>query len=502
MEPKIFFWMDNLYIHFFLAKALQENFKCKLYGCFELTDKPMKYFNKQKLVNFEKIWFYYDHIKKINKKADLEYLENFEKKYKINLWKIAFNDRFFNRYNQYYKFSNNEILLILEQECKFYEKILDEVKPDFLICYLTHQQHNHIFYELCKSKGIQILLLTPAHIGGDKWIISDTWDKFLPLDDNSHNENTDEKKQVEPKDYLLERRQRRTAEIMDQKFNNSISQYLKAAMKYIFSSNTNPETHYTYYGRNKVKVISEMLNYEMKKKRRASFMNKELKKEIKFNEPFIYFPLHQEIESNLLIRAPFQINQVETIRQIAQSIPLGYKLVVKDHKVMADRGWRSISDNKEIINLPNVELLHPSVDSNEIFPKCSLVISIGGSSSIEAAFYNKPSISFREIGHYRLPSIKIVSSMPELANSIKESLETVVHTKDVKNFLEKTISVSFDFDFFELMVELYEKNNFSGFLADNEFLEEEMNGFYEKNKEKFDLFAKEHIKKINKLINS
>ena len=52
------------------------------------------------------------------------------------------------------------------------------------------------------------------------------------------------------------------------------------------------------------------------------------------------------------------------------------------------------------------------------------------------------------------------------------------------------------------MVELYEKNNFSGFLADNEFLEEDMNGFYEKNKEKFDLFAKEHIKKINKLINS
>ncbi len=497
MEPKIFFWIDNLYVHFFLAKALQKKINCKLFGCFEVTDKPKKYFKNQKLVEFEKIWFYYDYIKKSNKSPDIQYLKNFEKKYEINLWKIAFNDRFFNRYNQYYKFTNDEILKILEQECKFYESILDEVKPDFMISYLTHQQHNHIFYELCKAKGIEILLLTPAHIGGDKWIVSDTWDKFLPLETNSIDNESLENNltEVEPRAYLLERKERRTAEIMNKRFNNSKSQYVKAAFKYIFSSNSNPRTHYTYYGRSKLKVIWEMFCYEIKKKYRASFMNKNLKKRI-VDEPFIYFPLHQEIESNLLIRAPFQINQVETIKQVAQSIPLGYKLLVKDHKVMADRGWRSVTDNKEIIKLPNVEVLHPDIDSNDIFPKCALVISIGGSSSIEAAFYNKPSISFRKIGHFRLPSLSVVESMPELADTIKKSLEIKVNENDVKSFLNKTISESFDFSFFELMVELYEKNNFSGFLADNEFLENNMYEFYAKNEKKLELFATEHIKKI------
>ena len=497
MEPKIFFWIDNLYVHFFLAKALQENTNCKLFGLFEVTDKPKKYFEKQDLVKFEKIWFYYDYIKKIDKEPDLEYLKKFEKKYNINLWKTAFNDRFFNRYNQYYKFTNNEILIILEQECRFYENVLDEVKPDFLVSYLTHQQHNHIFYELCKSKGIEILLLTPAHIGGDKWIISDIWDKFLPLDDSSVMDKND-LDAIEPKKYLLERKERRTAEIMNKKFNNSKSQYIKAAFKYIFSSNTNPETHYTYYGRSKLKVIWEMICYEIRKKYRASFMEKNLKR-ILLNEPFIYFPLHQEIESNLLIRAPFQINQVETIKQVAQSIPLGYKLLVKDHKVMADRGWRSVKDSKEIMKLPNVELLHPNIDSNDIFPKCSLVISIGGSSSIEAAFYDKPSISFRKIGHFRLPSMSVVESIPELSNVIKKSLETKVNEKDVKRFLKRTIFESFDFSFFELMVDLYEKNNFSGFLADNEFLADNMKEFYIKNQKKLKSLALEHVKKIKEI---
>jgi len=500
MVPKIFFWIDSLYVHFFIAKALQENLDCKLFGCYDVTDKPTKYFKKQKLVDFEKVWFYHEQIKKTNDKPDLEYLKNFEKKYKINLWKIAFNDRFFNRYNQFYKFSNEEISLILEQECKFFELILDEVKPDFLICYLTHQQHNHIFYELCKSKGIQILLLTPAHIGGDKWILSDVWEKFLPLDDHSERDGTfSESKKIDPKEYLLERRERRTAQIMDKKFNNSQIQYMKAGLKYIFSSNTNPKTHYTYYGRSKTKVVLEMLQYEIRRKLRYSFMDKNLKRNLDFQSPFIYFPLHQEIESNVLIRAPFHINQVEVVKHIAQSIPLGYTLAVKDHKNMSVRGWRSISDNKEIMELPNVELLHPEIDSNDIFPKCSLVISIGGSSSIEAAFFNKPSISFRELGHYKLPSISVVTSMPELENAIKKSLKTPVNTDDVKKFLEKTNSISFDFNYFEIMVNFYEKNNFNGYLADTEFLEKNVNEFYDVNKKKFESCAFAHIKKINSL---
>jgi len=129
------------------------------------------------------------------------------------------------------------------------------------------------------------------------------------------------------------------------------------------------------------------------------------------------------------------------IRQIAQSLPIGYKLLVKDHTVMQSRGWRKISQMKEIMEMANVKLVHPEMNSYDIFPKCSLVITIGGTASIEAAFFNKPSISFREVGHIKLPSINVVKNPHELPNAIKTSLNEVVNPDDVSKFLTEKLII-------------------------------------------------------------
>ena len=56
MEPKLFFWIDSHFVHYFLAKSIKEKINCKIYSCFEITDKPKKYFEKQNLVDFEEFW--------------------------------------------------------------------------------------------------------------------------------------------------------------------------------------------------------------------------------------------------------------------------------------------------------------------------------------------------------------------------------------------------------------------------------------------------------------
>ena len=133
MKPKLFFWIDTSGVHYGLAKYIQDNFDCELFSIFEMTDKPKLFFESQKLVKFKKIWFYHDYILKTKRKPDLNYLKSIEKKYNIPLWVIAANDRIFNNFNNFYKFSRDEILLILEDGIKFFERVLDEVKPDFLI---------------------------------------------------------------------------------------------------------------------------------------------------------------------------------------------------------------------------------------------------------------------------------------------------------------------------------------------------------------------------------
>ena len=93
------------------------------------------------------------------------------KKYKIDLWKIVYTDKAFYRYNEFHKFEPEIILSLIEQECRFFEKILDEAKPDFYLTYHTQTHHEHLLYELCRAKGIRVLMLSPAKVS-EKFMIS------------------------------------------------------------------------------------------------------------------------------------------------------------------------------------------------------------------------------------------------------------------------------------------------------------------------------------------
>ena len=94
------------------------------------------------------------------KNLDLNYLQNIEKKYKINLWELAINERIFYRFNNFYKFTDDEILSILTQECKLFESILDEVEPDFFITKQPGQHKDNLFYKICRARGIKIIMLS------------------------------------------------------------------------------------------------------------------------------------------------------------------------------------------------------------------------------------------------------------------------------------------------------------------------------------------------------
>ena len=94
MVKKILFWLSADLTYFFLAYHFQKIPNCEIYAIIDITDKPKKFFENQKLVNFKKIWFFHDNIKDTkNRIPDLEYLKSFEEEYNIDLWKLAINAR-------------------------------------------------------------------------------------------------------------------------------------------------------------------------------------------------------------------------------------------------------------------------------------------------------------------------------------------------------------------------------------------------------------------------
>lgn len=493
MKEKIVFWLDGNFFSLLLANSLQQLMNCELYGVIDCLDKPKKFFQEQKFVNFQKTWFYHDHIS-INQNVDLNYLSSFEEKYDITLWLLAQNERLFNKYNEYHKFKSNKILSILEHECKLFEHILSEIKPDFFITVPTALHHHHLFHELCRSMGVKILMLNQANFGR-RCIISQEHNKVDNLE-KLNNIKTMNRNFEDLQKYL------KTVDASEQlldyktKFIVSKKEKLKSAIQFLTFKNTNIKTHYGYYGRTKLRVLIKEIWYSLRTKYRESFINKNFNYDVDTERPFVYFTLHQEPERILLIGSPFYTNQLETIKNIAQSLPINYKLYVKDHPTQSIRGWHSLSFYKEILNLPNTVLIHPSVNSIEIIKKCSLVITVSGTAALEAAFYKKPSIVLSDIGYSVLPSVHKIKSVEDLPKVIRSSLYKKVEPETLDKYTQLVDENSFLFDYYDFILDYTNYFYYNGYLADVPITMEKMGSFITKHKPTFDLVAKEFVKKI------
>ena len=54
MKDKILVWIDGNFYNFFLSKYIKNNHDCDIYGIFDVTNNPKKYFETQNNVNFSK----------------------------------------------------------------------------------------------------------------------------------------------------------------------------------------------------------------------------------------------------------------------------------------------------------------------------------------------------------------------------------------------------------------------------------------------------------------
>ena len=497
-KTKILFWLDTALQYFGIAKFLQEKYPCEMFGIVDVHDKQKTFFQNQKFVNFQKLWFFRDQVSKINDTVDLKYLTSFEKKYAINIWSIAYSERLFYQFNNYYKFNRHQILSIFEQVSKFFENVLDEIKPDYLVMHHTTDHQTQLLHTLCKARGIQILSLGGTRFGY-RAMISEDWDVLdVSYDDEEHFPDN----AVKSFEELIERTKKYPEQIKkkskepSQKF--STSSRLKAAFKFFISIyNSNYRNYYCYFGRSPFNIIKNEGLVTLKKFYRESFLNKNCLRSLG-HDPFIYFPLHFEPERVVSIAAPFYTNQIEVITHIAKSLPLEYKLYVKEHPRQAFTGWKTVSYYKKILELPNVYLIHPSTSYEELLKKCSLLVTINGTAGTEAVFYQKPVIVFADAIYSKLSSVFRVRNIEELPSIIRTALQTKVDLKEVNkllNFIEKQ---SFDFDEMILETNIYRQFFPTGFVT-SEISISGMKKFLEDNSSILDFLALEFIKKINNL---
>ncbi|MBI3158645.1 MAG: hypothetical protein HYZ26_03470 [Chloroflexi bacterium] len=107
-------------------------------------------------------------------------------------------------------------------------------------------------------------------------------------------------------------------------------------------------------------------------------------------QPYVFYPLHTEPEIATSVFARFHLNQIEVARNLAQSLPLGSLLAVKEHP----RSWglRPPGYYRKMAEIPNLVFIDPDKSTARVIQGAQAVAVLSGFVGFEAALAGVPVI--------------------------------------------------------------------------------------------------------------
>ncbi|MGI8596762.1 MAG: hypothetical protein ACR2LY_05685 [Thermoleophilaceae bacterium] len=128
-----------------------------------------------------------------------------------------------------------------------------------------------------------------------------------------------------------------------------------------------------------------IVNYARQKAREAGA--RRLYEEAHGERPFVYFPLHVTDDYKIERVIPHCADQEYLIRQVADYLPSGHDLVLKEHP--HSLGRNPVGMLRRLTRLPNVRLVDPYTSSHELMRRAAAVTVISSTVGLEALLYGK-----------------------------------------------------------------------------------------------------------------
>jgi len=157
--------------------------------------------------------------------------------------------------------------------------------------------------------------------------------------------------------------------------------------------------------------------------------------QVNLSDKYILFPLHLQPEASTLILSKFYVNQLEVIRNISKVLPTDANLYVKEHP--AAYGRHNIGFYRHLLEIHNVKLVAPDVDTKKMIVNSKGVIVLSGTMGWEAMLLGVPVYVLGNVFYENFKNIIKVSGFQELGNKIKTSF-----VSDEKNILAALRSIN------------------------------------------------------------
>jgi len=445
---------SSLDMFFYLMQAVKEIIPLNKVGFYVADSRFFKQFT-QKCPEIEMGKFFllkeWEIIREsIGIKPDIYILERYEREIgQPYLWNALVADRriYLGKkyaYAQDYhpRFSHEQMMAILQVGLERMEKFFNEVQPNFIVFFQCNTLGEYLSFLFAQARNIQILNLRPTRIknyiyAGESVLepsdrLKKTYNQFL-------NNGIEPSLRDEAFEYLQEARSihakyegivppsskppgiRTIRKTMISLLN------VKGLVRFIIGEYKCRFGEYRYD--NHISgFIGPLVNQRIIRPWRARLMDRRfLKMYIKSTDlpqlNYAFFPLHTEPEVTLCVYSKPYLNQIEAIRLFSHNIPVGMKLLVKEHPWSI--GKRPLSYYRKLLEIPNVLLAHPSLNSRELISHARIITAIAGSMGFEAIILKKPVVVLGRTPFSILPGnmIRHASNPDRLGNDIRHLLE-------------------------------------------------------------------------------
>jgi hypothetical protein len=142
--------------------------------------------------------------------------------------------------------------------------------------------------------------------------------------------------------------------------------------------------------------------------------------------PYAFFPLHYQPEATTLVHGSYFENQLETIRNLSRSLPVGWDLVVKEHFYM--RGLRELGFYRRLRELHNVRLVPFSIPTNQLLAEAEVTTVIASTCALEAALIGRPVLMLGDYPWDYAPTIHKVGPLTDLPSTIRAAAGSALGT--------------------------------------------------------------------------
>jgi len=460
----------------YVGHAMAIIFK-KKYGIQEFSGyvrirDSFKFLQSQKDIHYTQLLLDEDVFKTYKQEPlDLNYIKHLEKEYGLpNLWPYLAVDRLI-RYNMPIreypyntpKFTHEEMMRMLQTQAKAIIQFLEEEKPDFVVFSVVGDLSTMLLYHIARKKGIRTFLIRGTSLSG-RFSITEHYYESLEFIDKAF---ADIQKNSSPYQNYIQQaekflnefrakpssysavvtpkarpinRKKQFAFLSPQKIFQSVRWFFQMLSAYLLDKHRDDYQN--------IKPWHYLVD-RIKRKTRVLIGFDDLYDEANLKEDFAFFPLQYEPEASMMLYAPFYSDQLWLIKQIAQSLPLHYKLYVKEHPVMF--GYRPRQYYKELKKIPNVKLIRPEVPNFDLIQNAKLITTNTGTAGWEATLLKKPVITFGNAFYNTLPIIKRCRAIEDLPRLIKEQLENFHYDeKPLIHFIAAIFKESANVDLIQL----------------------------------------------------